>query len=300
MLLKLGSISQVLAGLEEVSDDDDALIRLHEILFASAGTRSSRKRSVGSWRPGSTESVAKRDSISRSLSESLGSVLKEICVILGIEIPASREEIVNDIMNFLITPRRGSPIPQIVHAIDGLDMPRKRGRKPGSKNQPRPLTTAESVSKGKPGRKKGGKNKPDYQAEYLAGTRRRPGRPKKFNEDRAFLQFVYREFPGVIRSWTKLSSDEKLVYSEMGDAYMAGVDIEEDLQQPNSQEEEDGTDTEMTSLPPQVTDDTADVLPPDFADIATETPAPSISSPVKRGRGRPPKKTRGRPRKSIV
>jgi hypothetical protein len=285
--------------------NDDALIRLHEILYSTRGKNT--RKAVLSWRPGSAESVAKRDQIFRGLSsptETLGTVLKEICVMLGLGIGSDRNVIVEDIVEFLTKPVRTPPA-----AL--FDTIPKRGRKPGSKNRPKEevLAAASASPKtGRPGRKKGSKNNPEYQSEYLAGTRRRPGRPKKYNEDRAFLRFVYSEFPGVIRAWTKLQLSEKFAFDSVIVAEDDVMGNDEDVTPPAVEDDEEFSEVEspiVDEIHPIDEEGTEADVPPNSAirllpskprgrPLTRHVVQPLVDEPR---RGIPPKR-RGRPRRA--
>ena len=88
----------------EVDDDDEALVRLHEILYGHSGVKSSRKLKILKWGGALDDGMKSRIKAAISMT-TLGTVLKEICVLLGIDIGENRDKIESDIYHFLISPK---------------------------------------------------------------------------------------------------------------------------------------------------------------------------------------------------
>ena len=278
----MGVIPKLEARLElsSISDDDEALTRLHYILFGNNGSRSSRKRQIGLWRPGSSESDIKRPQIKREIVETLGTVLKEICVILGAEIGSSRSENEEIILRALTEkpgPVASSPSPP--KQKPGLSIA------PGSiKAEPTVGSPQIETEKKLPGRKKGGKNNPTYQAEYEAGTRRRPGRPRQIDEHRALVEFLRRNHPSVITEWEETEPWVKEMY-----------DSGKEIPRIENRIEERSVSPERVPQSPKRVMDKQSVSP--RRPQKTVTVFPVVPEIVKRGRGRPKKIPRGRPKK---
>jgi hypothetical protein len=212
-----------------VGDDDEALIRLHFILFGNGGSRSSRKRQVGLWRPGSSECDIKKPQIQRELSETLGTVLKEICLILRLDIGIDRASNEASILQVL-TAEKISPKKNLTSTSS---------RKQVETNQ----ASTPHV--------------------------RRQGRPRKYNEDRALVQFLKRKHPLVFSEWEEMD----MVLKETFDAAVS-------------------PEARVKTESPIV--------------VINEQAAEESSVPIARPRGRPRKNQlakvpgkRGRPRKTV-
>jgi hypothetical protein len=160
-------------NLSFLDDDDEALTRLHFILFGNGGSRSNRKRQIGLWRPGSSECQIKKPQIQRELGETLGSVLKEICVILGLEIGLDRAQNEDNILRVL--------------TLSGFDKKNKSPRQVDFEKSTQSAPT-----------------KPND--ELSSHPRRRQGRPRKYNANRALVQFLKRRHPLVFSEWEQMDT----------------------------------------------------------------------------------------------
>jgi hypothetical protein len=94
-------MKRVALNVDDLADEDDALVRLHEILYGNSGSRSVRKRNVLSWtsKIGDKRHQAMRAAISETPTLT---VLKEICVMLDINVPTGRPAIEAAIYDFLL------------------------------------------------------------------------------------------------------------------------------------------------------------------------------------------------------
>ena len=253
--------------IESVSDEDEALTRLHYILYGNSGSSSSRKRQICLWRPGSSESRIKKSQIKAALEESLGTVLKEICVMLKIDIGATRLDNEQNILRALIE----APVVE--------------------KRKPKIVVAPPPVIRKSPGRRKGGKNDPKYAAEYAAGTRRRPGRPRILNDSSALHEFLKRNYPQIFREWENLETWVKEKYD---------VSFEQQSSDRfTSEEREEVKENEPERREPSPKKISSVSRPKSVKESLVKPPI------VKRGRGRPrkvpsvpEKRGRGRPRKT--
>ena len=97
---RLRTSSSVTNNINDLSEEDDALIRLHEILFGMPGSKSMRKKNVLGW--SFSESQRRSDAIKVAICATPElTVLKEICVMLDIDLPAGRPAIEASLFDFL-------------------------------------------------------------------------------------------------------------------------------------------------------------------------------------------------------
>jgi hypothetical protein len=205
----LGEIESISRKLNELNDDDDALIRLHEILYGNAGPRSTRKRSIRQWKGVKTE--AKKDQIAVDVAvTSTFSVLKEICDILSLPIGDTRSQVENTISDFLVNPRatKDVDVPEVEPTVQHVL--RKRGRKFGSKNKTPAQKEAERLAKlNQPRKRRGRARKVVLSSNKAEGEEKYRGRPRHFKEESAFLFFIQKVYPDIFKEWLGKSDVEK-------------------------------------------------------------------------------------------
>ena len=198
---RLRALPAVAKNVDDLADDDDALIRLHEILFGVPGSKSIRKKNVLSWSSKEIEESPKRvESIRAALSATpLLTVLKEICVMLDLNVPMGRAAIEAAIFDFLIHVPHGkeaasppavkkAPAVQPKEENVPADEPMEEPTQPPSADEsddmedvPPPVVVKKRVKRG--GRKKGSRNKTPEEKEALRlaklmRPRGKPGRKK--------------------------------------------------------------------------------------------------------------------------
>jgi hypothetical protein len=223
-------------------------MRLHEILYASAGSKSTRKKHVLEWATKASSLTCRQiEAIRKSISETeILTILKEICVMLDVNVPVGRPAIESAILDVLVqpdTPKEEKSQPESLLAtpeeqdakkeseqssdsseetvetkptrtVVRVIRTKKGGRKKGSKNKTPEQREAERVERltkprGRPGRKKGSKNS-TTSSPSIDGKRR--GRPLKFSETRAFRAFVQQQHPEVYQQWLKMPQTEQEEY----------------------------------------------------------------------------------------
>ena len=201
----LGEIESISKKLNELDDDDDALIRLHEILYGNAGPRSTRKRSIRQWKGAKSES--KKDQIAVDVAvTSTFSVLKEICEILSLPIGETRTQVENAISSFLANP---TVVTENVSVEVGHVL-RKRGRKFGSKNKTPAQKEAERLAKLSQPKKRRGRARKVIPSTTVTMTEEKyRGRPRHFKEESAFLFFIQKIYPEIFGEWLAKSDVEK-------------------------------------------------------------------------------------------
>jgi len=125
---RLRAIPAINANIEELHEDDDALIRLHEIMFGVTGSRSVRKKNVLAWSSREVEDSPKKiETLRAAISGTpLLTVLKEICVMLDLNVPMGRPAIEAAIFEFL------SNVPE----LDGSASSKKVKAKPAPVQEP--------------------------------------------------------------------------------------------------------------------------------------------------------------------
>jgi hypothetical protein len=105
----LGEISKIADKLYKVAVKDDALKRLHRIIFGSDGTATTRKKEIRLWN--GTESEANKRVMQTGLAGAKSvSMLKDICSILNLQTGGDRASLEDRIFKFLLKPS-GSTAP---------------------------------------------------------------------------------------------------------------------------------------------------------------------------------------------
>ena len=183
----LGDIPEIARRIANTADDDDALCRLHEILYGTSGVRSTRKLKIRKWNGISSEGKLIKLSVDLAVTSTL-SILKEIAVLLGLEIKETRTEIEDTISNFLANP---------VGKISGL----RRGRKFGSRNR-----SAAEIHKARTAPAEKTKHKKNAVDVPVKGNR---GRPRKFNPVLAFTYFIKQRHPELVDEWSTMSESDQ-------------------------------------------------------------------------------------------
>jgi hypothetical protein len=204
---RLRSFPRIVSNIKDLADDDDALIRLHEILFSSAGSKTTRKRHILEWATSERSMTARQISqIKTGISETpILTVLKEICVMLDANVPAGRPNIEQAILRVLVQsdetipniqnpalPRytsRSAPA-EITFEIPSepiVPQESESGSSPSSSSSQSTVEESARLSNKprgrKGGRKKGSRNKTPEQREadrqaWLMRPKGRPGRKK--------------------------------------------------------------------------------------------------------------------------
>ena len=107
--VKLGEISKIADKLAKVPVKDDALKRLHRVLFGSDGTATTRKKEIRLWNGASSASV--KASMANALSGAKSvAMLKDICSMLSLATGGDRASLEERIVEFLMKPT-GSTAP---------------------------------------------------------------------------------------------------------------------------------------------------------------------------------------------
>lgn len=224
---KLSSFPNIVANIESLSQDDDALCRLHEILFGSSGVKTTRKSRIANWKIGRIANIAK------SVSETeLLTILKEICAILDLDIPQGRPNVERTITEFLSGSLKNSSESS---PIETNQVKTKRGRKLGGRNRPKHVIEAEraakikklykrrtrmvskSIEKGPEtkvvesikadlGKAEAQKTEPATTGKIKTGKR---GRPRKYREPEAFRQYVRSMYPEALRAWESMTGSQR-------------------------------------------------------------------------------------------
>ena len=232
---RLSAIGEVAKNIGELDDEDDVLVQLHSILFGYAGYATSRKRNVLQWRGVDTEH--EREKLAAEVATtSIYTILKEMCVILGLDIGDSRPVVEDTIVGFLCQPG----------AVDSEYVMRstRRGRKPGGRNRTREEVEAERQAKATmPPAKRG--RKPKNQKAIVAEEEMTPrtglrGRPRKFNELTAFKAFVKDRTPDLLSAWQAMTEAQRKKY---------WVRRKEDIEEPRNVEAENVHDVDPPSSP---------------------------------------------------
>ena len=101
--VKLGEISVIADKLYKVPVKDDALKRLHRVLYGSDGTATTRKKEIRQWRGASGD--AAKTSMSNALAGAKSvAMLKDICSILSLGVSGDRSTLESRILDFLLHP----------------------------------------------------------------------------------------------------------------------------------------------------------------------------------------------------
>ena len=201
---RLRSFPRIVANIKELADDDDALIRLHEILFASAGAKTTRKKHVLEWSTSASAMTSRQiEQIKTAISETpILTVLKEICVMLDANVPTGRPNIEQTILRVLVQsdeppaklPTAALPryTTQSAPAEISIEEPadpepakeEEASSSPSSSSSSQSTAEDTSQMSNKPrgrkgGRKKGSRNKTpeEREADRLAWLQRPKGRP---------------------------------------------------------------------------------------------------------------------------
>lgn len=220
--MRLSESGVVKRNIAELSDEDDALIRLHEILFSNPGTKGTRKRKILDW----SGSKGRHAELLAAITETpVYTVVKEICVMLEVEIGDSRPATQAALAQFLAAPtptRLSAKEEDLTEDETEAASPTTstastyRGRKKGTRNR-----TKEEIEQARlekltrprkpPGRKKGGRNNPNLPKKEIDPEKGR-GRPRNFNEQRAFGFFIEKNFPNIFSQWREMTDEEKQEY----------------------------------------------------------------------------------------
>ena len=107
--IALGEISKIADRLYKVAVKDDALKRLHRILYGSDGTTTTRKKEIRLWN-GTVSDVVKKQMQSGLVGAKSVAMLKEICGILNLSCGGDRSSIEERMFDFLLKPA-GSTAP---------------------------------------------------------------------------------------------------------------------------------------------------------------------------------------------
>jgi hypothetical protein len=106
---KLGEISKIADKLAKVPVKDDALKRLHRVLFGSDGTATTRKKEIRLWN--GTTSAATKTAMTNGIAGAKSvAMLKDICSILSLATGGDRASLESRIVDFLVKPS-GSTAP---------------------------------------------------------------------------------------------------------------------------------------------------------------------------------------------
>jgi hypothetical protein len=107
--IKLGEISKIADKLSKVAVQDDAVKRLHRVLYGSDGTATTRKKEIRLWN--GTTHETRRTSMAAGLAGAKSvSMLKDICGILSLASGGDRTSLEERILEFLVKPT-GSTAP---------------------------------------------------------------------------------------------------------------------------------------------------------------------------------------------
>jgi hypothetical protein len=107
--IPLGEISKIAEKLYKVAVKDDALKRLHRILFGSDGTSTTRKKEIRTWNGTSSDATKKQMQTGLAGAKSVA-MLKDICGILNLATGGDRSNLETRIFDFLVKPT-GSTAP---------------------------------------------------------------------------------------------------------------------------------------------------------------------------------------------
>jgi hypothetical protein len=101
--VRLGEITKIYEKLSKIPSKDDALKRLHRVLFGTDGTATTRKKEIRLWN--GTVSDASKDAMASALTgaKSVG-MLKDICAILSLATGGDRSTLEKRILDFLVKP----------------------------------------------------------------------------------------------------------------------------------------------------------------------------------------------------
>jgi hypothetical protein len=105
--MKLGDISKIADKLYKVKVKDDALKRLHRILYGSDGTATGRKKEIRLWN-GSSDEATKTSMMTGLAGAKSVKVLKDICGYLSLATGGDRASLESRIFEFLVHPTGSS------------------------------------------------------------------------------------------------------------------------------------------------------------------------------------------------
>lgn len=140
---KLSTFPNIVRNIDALSSEDDALCRLHEILFGNSGLKSTRKSRILNWK------ISRSDNLVKAVRETeISTILKEICAILHLDIPDGRPNVERSIIEFL----SGTGKKYMLTSSDNNDqveviISKKVGRKLGGKNRPKHVIEAERAAR---------------------------------------------------------------------------------------------------------------------------------------------------------
>lgn len=130
--VKLGDITKIADKLYKVAVKDDALKRLHKVLYGSDGTATTRKKQIRIWNGTNNEATKKSMAAGLAGAKSVA-MLKDICSILSLSTGGDRAGLEERIIDFLVKPL-------------GSSAPVKAKKVKKEKKKSKPSTTAGSVS----------------------------------------------------------------------------------------------------------------------------------------------------------
>ena len=130
--MKLGEISKIADKLYKVAVKDDALKRLHRILYGSDGTATGRKKEIRLWN-GTRDDAVKASMMTGLSGAKSVQMLKDICGYLSLATGGDRASLETRIFEFLVHPT-------------GSTDPVKKTKKRKSKKSEKKKTTREQSS----------------------------------------------------------------------------------------------------------------------------------------------------------